>query len=259
MMKPWNPDKYLAYAGLHSQPIEDLVRHIKIQHPRTIVDLGCGPGNSTECMAARWPEARITGVDMAGEMLEKGRARHPGWHWVLSGIETFHPAEPFDVVISCATLQWLHHHEQLLPQLWKLVRDHGALAVQMPANQESPLHRAVFQTAQNATWKSVAGQAQSVLNFQPPAEYFSILSPLAPRLDLWETIYYHEMRSLDDLLDWAKTTVMRPFFEKIPDAARQDDFVAEVRHACAGAYPSTNRGTILYVQKRLFFIAYKDA
>ena len=257
-MEPWNPDKYLAYADLHSRAIEDLVHHVKIENPRTIADLGCGPGNSTEFVAARWPDAQITGVDVAREMLEKGKARHPDWHWVLAGIEDFHPAEPFDVVISCAALQWLHHHERLLPQLWELVRDHGVLAVQMPANQESPLHRAVFQTAQNKTWKQFTGQSRSVLNFQPPAEYFTILSPLARRLDIWETIYYHEMRSLDDLLDWAKATVMRPFLNNISDANRQNDFVADVRRACAGAYPATNRDTVFYVQKRLFFIAYKN-
>jgi trans-aconitate 2-methyltransferase len=91
---------------------------------------------------------------------------------VFAGIEDFHPAEPFDVVISCAALQWLHHHEQLLPQLWELALDHGALAVQMPANQESPLHRAVFQTAQNKTWRQFTGQSRAVLNFQPPTEFF---------------------------------------------------------------------------------------
>ena len=95
------------------------------------------------------------------------------------------------------------------------------------------------------------------MNFQPPTEYFSILSPLAQHIDIWETIYYHEMRSLDDLLDWAKATVMRPFFDRLPNDAMQKDFVADVRRTCADAYPTTNRDTILYVQKRLFVIAYK--
>jgi trans-aconitate 2-methyltransferase len=250
-MKPWDAEKYLAYAHLHSRAIGDLVRHVEIEAPRTIADLGCGPGNSTEIAAARWPDAEITGVDLSPEMLEKGQARHPNWRWTLAGIEDFRPAEPFDVVISCAALQWLHRHERLLPRLWGLVRSGGAL--------ESPVHRAVFETAGSQTWRTFTGQSRSVLNFQPPAEYFSILSPLARRLDIWETIYYDEMRSLDDLLDWCKATLMRPFFDKIPDVARQDDFVADVRRACAGAYPATNRNTILYVQKRLFLIAYKNA
>jgi len=202
-------------------------------------------------------EAEITLAPFLQE-LEKGQAKHPNWHWVLAGIDEFHSAEPFDVMISCAALQWLHHHERLLPQLWGLVREGGALAAQMPANQESPLHRAVFRTAESERWSTLTGQSRAELNFQPPAEYFSILGPLASRLDVWETIYYHEMASLDDLLDWAKTTVMRPFFDKIPDAAKQADFVADVRSACVDAYPATNRGTILYVQKRLFFIAYKN-
>src|SRR5690348_6477448 len=78
-MKNWNPDKYLEHAELHSQPIENLVSHIKNKSPRTIVDLGCGPGNSTEFAAARWPRAKMTGVDVSKEMLEKARTRHPDW------------------------------------------------------------------------------------------------------------------------------------------------------------------------------------
>ncbi|MGO8757070.1 MAG: methyltransferase domain-containing protein [Terracidiphilus sp.] len=257
-MKPWNPDKCLAYADLHSQAIEDLVAHIEVDKPRSIVDLGCGPGNSTEWIAARWPHAAITGVDMASEMLERGREKHPDWHWVHSGIEEFHPARAFDIVVSCAALQWLPNHVRLLPQLWELVRTHGALAVQMPSNQKSPLHRAVFRTAQSETWRQFTGRSKAVLNFQPPAEYFSILAPLAGRLEVWETIYHHEMRSLDSLLDWAKETVMRPFLDKIPTAARRRGFVADVKRACAPGYPRTVRGTILYAQKRLFFVAYKD-
>ena len=187
-MEPWRPEKYLAYADLHSQAIRDLVRRVEIESPQTIADMGCGPGNSTEIVAARWPDAEITGVDLSQEMLEKGRAKHPGWKWVLASIENFRPVEPFDVVISCAALQWLHHHDRLLPQLWGLVRDRGALAVQMPANQESPLHRAVFQTAKSEAWRSLTGQSRATLNFQPPTEYLSILSPLARRFDIWETI-----------------------------------------------------------------------
>jgi trans-aconitate 2-methyltransferase len=257
-MKPWNPDKYLEYANLHSQAIADLIQHVAKERPRSIVDLGCGPGNSTELIAARWPRAAITGVDIAQEMLEAGRTRHPEWRWVHSGIAEFQPAKPFDLVISCAALQWLPDHERLLPQVWKLVQRRGALAVQMPANQDSPLHRAVFKTARNPQWKPFTGRSRSALNFQPPERYFAILAPLARRLEVWETIYNHEMRSLDSLLDWAQATVMRPFLSKIPTATGRRAFIAGVKRACASAYPKTVRGTILYAQKRLFFIAHKD-
>jgi trans-aconitate 2-methyltransferase len=257
-MEPWNAERYLAYAGLHTQAIEDLLNRVDVSNPRSAVDLGCGPGNSTELIAARWPRAAVTGVDVAAEMLEKAKARHPRWRWAQSGIEEFQPAKPFDVVVACASLQWLRHHERLLPRLWEMVRPGGALAAQMPANQKAPLHRAVFRVARSEKWKPFTGRSRSALNFRSPAEYFAILSPLAPRVDIWESTYYHEMSSLDDLLEWSRHTLMRPFLEKIPAEARRRAFAADVKRACAAAYPETSRGSILYAQKRLFFIAHKS-
>ena len=98
-MRPWNPDKYLVYANLHSQAIWDLVHRIRTESPRTIVDLGCGPGNSTEFIAERWPDAEITGVDISKEMLEKGVTKHPQWHWVLAGIEDL--VRPSRLTLCC--------------------------------------------------------------------------------------------------------------------------------------------------------------
>jgi trans-aconitate 2-methyltransferase len=256
-MQRWNPDAYLAHEELHSQPIIDLLHRIDVDDPRTVVDLGCGPGNSTAFAATRWPNAAMTGVDLSEDMLAKAKAAHPGWRWILAGIEDFRPTERFDVVISCAALQWLKQHELVLPQLWRLVNERGALAVQMPSNQESPIHRAIFRTAQSNRWRPLTGDARSDLNFQPPEYYFPILSSFAGRVDLWETIYHHEMKSCDALLEWARGTVLRPFFARLPEESARAKFAADVMDACRDAYPTTNRGTIIYIQKRLFFIAYK--
>jgi trans-aconitate 2-methyltransferase len=259
MIRRWNPEAYLSFSNLHSQPILDLLNRIEIDSPRSILDLGCGPGNSLESAAAHWPHAALTGVDLSKDMLATARARHPGWNWVHASIDAYQPTERFDVVMSCAALQWLHHHEVLLPRLWNLVAPTGALAVQVPANQESPIHRAVFQTAQTDRWQKFTGSARADLNFQPPAAYYSILSAFAGRIDLWETIYHHEMTGHDALLQWARGTVLRPFFSRLPDETAMKEFAADVIATCRGAYPLTSRNTIIYVQKRFFFVAYKNA
>ena len=74
-MPLWDADLYLQFGQERTQAALDLAARIELERPRRIVDLGCGPGNSTESVAARWPRAAITGVDVAEEMLEKGRAR----------------------------------------------------------------------------------------------------------------------------------------------------------------------------------------
>jgi trans-aconitate 2-methyltransferase len=48
---------------------------------RRVVDLGCGPGNSTAVVAAAWPAAEITGLDSSPTMLAAARTAHPELHF----------------------------------------------------------------------------------------------------------------------------------------------------------------------------------
>ena len=48
-----------------------------LDQPRLAYDLGCGPGNSTELLIERFPQARIIGVDSSPDMLAKARRSHP--------------------------------------------------------------------------------------------------------------------------------------------------------------------------------------
>ena len=41
---------------------------------KTVVDLGCGPGELTLSLSERWPGARVTGIDSSPEMIDKAVA-----------------------------------------------------------------------------------------------------------------------------------------------------------------------------------------
>ena len=62
-MSDWNPHQYLKFGDERTQPSIDLVARIRLERPGTIIDLGCGPGNSTRILRERWPEAEIAGLD----------------------------------------------------------------------------------------------------------------------------------------------------------------------------------------------------
>jgi trans-aconitate 2-methyltransferase len=59
----WNPDLYLKFNKERIQPSIDLVSRIDCKTPKNIIDIGCGPGNSTQVLYNRWPEANIVGAD----------------------------------------------------------------------------------------------------------------------------------------------------------------------------------------------------
>ena len=61
-MSDWNPKKYLEFKSERTQPSIDLISKIQTSTPKSILDIGCGPGNSTQILANRWPKAEIIGL-----------------------------------------------------------------------------------------------------------------------------------------------------------------------------------------------------
>ena len=74
-MRDWSPERYLKFEDERNRPAHDLLAQVRSGRVRKIVDVGCGPGNSTELLAHRFPEAGITGIDNSRAMLEEARRR----------------------------------------------------------------------------------------------------------------------------------------------------------------------------------------
>src|SRR6267142_2614237 len=78
-MAEWSPSLYMKFGDQRTRPAVDLLARVPAAEPRRVADLGCGPGNSTELLAARWPTAEIVGIDNSHDMLEQARRLHPAW------------------------------------------------------------------------------------------------------------------------------------------------------------------------------------
>jgi len=106
----WDPAQYLRFSGERMRPAVDLLARIAHEAPATVVDLGCGAGNLAPLLQARWPRARLTGVDSSPEMLARARQEHPSAQFVQADIAAWRPAQPVDVLYSNAALHWLDGH-----------------------------------------------------------------------------------------------------------------------------------------------------
>jgi len=158
MTEDWNASLYLRFERERTQPSRDLLARITIERPEEIVDLGCGPGNSTAILRERWPSARIVGVDNSPAV---------------------HPAPVY--------------HDYL-------VREAGSI-------------------------------------------------------DLWETIYYHQLPDHAAILDWYRSTGLRPYLEALPDDAARQEFQQQLLMRFRILFPTRANGEVLLPFRRLFVVA----
>ena len=258
-MPSWNPEQYLAFEEQRTRPARDLARSVRIENPRRVVDLGCGPGNSTAVCVERWPGASIVGIDSSTEMISKARSARPDGDWREADIAEWardRDGERFDVVFSNAALQWVVDHEQLFPRLLARVAPGGALAVQMPS-YENPANRALRELGASQGWRKwFPDSGAKEWRSHEPDFYYETLAPHAARLDLWTTQYVQIMPDLQSIVEWYKGTALRPYLDAIGDEAESARFLAEFRERLREAYPDSSAGGVLFPFGRVFVVAY---
>jgi trans-aconitate 2-methyltransferase len=251
----WSPDQYLKFEHERTRPVRDLVARIPNAEAADAVDLGCGPGNSTEVLRERYPGARITSVDSSPDMIKAARARLPGVAFEVADVRTWRPSAPPDVVLANAVLQWIPDHEALFPALIAMLKSGGTLAVQMPDNLDEPSHRLMRETASGGPWSAKLKDAAAArAERYGAAWYFRLLRAHAPRVDIWRTTYFHALAGAPAIVEWVKGTGLRPFIDPLDERERQA-YLTRYEQAIAEAYPAEADGIVLLPFPRLFLVA----
>lgn len=251
----WSAKQYLKFEDERSRPARDLINALPDIPPGPIIDLGCGPGNSTELLQARFPEAAISGVDLDTDMLEKARARLPDIPFEQADLAAWQaPGEPA-LLFSNATFQWVPDHLGQFARLLGGLPSGGVLAVQMPDNVNEPSHVAMEDTAHLADFAPFfSGKTPGRAPLPAAETYYDRLHPKSSRLDIFRTTYHHPLADADAIVEWVKSTGLRPYLDCLPDD-RQEDFIAAYRKRIATDYPAMGDGRVLLRFPRLFIVA----
>lgn len=250
----WSPRTYSVFEQERTRPVRDLVAALPARDVQVAIDLGCGPGNSTEVLANRFPQARVTGLDSSDDMLVAARERLPGIRFELTDIEAWNPVESFDVILANASLQWLPDHATLYPRLVSRLAPGGSLAVQTPDNLEEPAHRFAREVAADGPWAAKIGDVKHPAR-HGAAFYYSLLKPHCAVVDVWRTIYFHPLAGGPEaVVEWFKGSALRPYLAPL-DGGEKAAFLAQYLAAITQAYPALADGTLLLPFPRLFIVA----
>jgi trans-aconitate 2-methyltransferase len=245
----WDPERYLTYADERGRPFVELVARVGAESPASVVDLGCGPGNLTETLATRWPNAVLEAFDSSPEMVEAARSRGLDAH--VADATTWTPAPDTDVVITNAVLQWLPTHPDLLRR-WVTELPPGAwLAMQVPGNFRDPSHALVRAQIEQG-WSTLSDLLRDQIPVLDPAGYADLLEGCD--VDAWETTYLQRLEGADAVLEWITGTALRPIRARLDDEA-WTAFRAELAPKLDEAYPRRPDGTTWFPFRRVFAVA----
>lgn len=255
-MTDWNTEQYLSFEKQRTQPAVDLAGRIARYKPHSVIDIGCGPGNSTAVLRNVFPQAVILGVDSSKNMIEAATQAHPDITFARCDVTVeLSQLGRFDVIFSNACLQWIPSHTTFLPKLLAQLNAGGVLAVQLPMNAQEPLFAIIESVVRRPEW-GFAPIAQETNETLSPEAYFELLASHAADFDIWETVYYHPMPTVQSMIDWVRGTRLRPYLSQL-DVAAAVELENEILTRAATVYHRQNNGAFILKFRRLFFTATK--
>jgi trans-aconitate 2-methyltransferase len=250
----WHAQQYSRFEEERTRPVRDLLNAAHAANVRTAVDLGCGPGNSTQTLLGYAPDAHVIGVDNSSDMIAAARKRLPAVEFELADISAWNGNGPYDLILANAAFQWVPDHETLFPDLIRKLVPGGRLAVQMPDNLDEPAHRMMREAAQDGPWRDKLKGAARTARYQADW-YYAMLKPLCAHVDVWRTTYHHPLDGgIGAVIEWFKGSGLRPFLAKL-DEQEQAAFLARYREGLEASYSVMKDGAVLLPFPRIFVVA----
>ena len=256
----WDPDRYLEFEEERGRPFDDLVGRIRVAAPERIVDLGCGPGNTTARLLDRWPDASIVGIDSSQEMITQAMelAVDGRLEFRVQDLREWEPDQPVDVLLCCATFQWVPNHAGLFPRFIDSLTPGGTFAFQVPNNFDEPSHTLLHELATSERWRDILQPAVRAASVLEPRTYLTELLSTGAQADVWETTYLHVLNGPDAVLRWIRGTGLRPFLTALEQSGSPtavDDFLTSYAAALRAAYPRDPHGRVVFPFRRLFAVS----
>ena len=131
----------------------------------------------------------------------------------------------------------------------------GVLAVQVPMQYKQPIYKIIQEAASGEKWGSKLAEVSAFYNLTQ-SEYFDILSDITSGFSMWETTYYHRLKSHRDIIEWYRGSGLRPYLDILPEE-ETGLFEQDIYKKVTEQYQAQKNGDIIFRFPRLFFTAIK--
>ena len=217
---------------------------------KTVLDLGCGPGNLTVRLAEKVaPQGRVVGVDPDAERIKVAQEKYGGETNVtfFVGSDAEFPgrrAETYDIIYSNIVFHWIKDKQGAFKAIYDSLKLGGTLVVAVPVRM-SDLLQAIFQ----ATNKEKAAPIVSKLHYEPSSVYKTLCVEAGfKEVSHEETSFSTHFNRLEDLCEWWKASTHGELDLRLVEA----DSLAKT------SFPTDNEGHIVHEVLYCIFVLVKE-
>lgn len=257
-MADWDPELYNRFRRYRAEPVAHILSRLKLGERERIIDLGCGSGENTIELARRSPHGSARGIDGSPAMIEAARkildaeptALRERVSFELLDVPAFHDDRSCTVVFSNATFQWIPDQRALFAACFNALEPGGRIVVQIPANETEAAKVEVGRMAREEPWRAILSGRDRAFVEQPPEFYAALMAELGyHEIDCYHLTFHHQMDRPADVVNWYRSTGLRPFLDAIPKE-RHEEFLGALTARLNTAYGTS--GPMTFDFKRLF-------
>jgi trans-aconitate 2-methyltransferase len=215
---PWSPNQYNKFEKQRDIPFYDLLKLVIPNEGMSIVDLGCGTGKLTKVLHDKLLAKKTLGIDSSSEMLrESVQCSAPKLDFALMDMREYKPDEKVDLIFSNAAMQWVPDHFTLITRLSEFLAKNGQLAIQIPANNESPTHVIASELGRQSPYKEHLNGLGAHPFVLPIEEYSKLLYDLGFKEQIVRMqVYPHVLESVESVIEWVKGSLMTYYRSQLP-------------------------------------------
>ena len=157
-MSDWNSAQYLKFESQRTRPSADLISRISDLEPKTVADLGCGPGNSTTLLAKSFKDARIIGLDSSDDMLAKAKSSYPELEFSNASCPTgsVNSNKALTLFFSNACIHWIKSKGLRSTRFMKSFRRAAFLPFSSPHLKRADFYRLLGSLTADGKWKKLS-------------------------------------------------------------------------------------------------------
>jgi len=255
----WDNAQYERFIAYRNEAIIDLIARIKSfnneKNIKSILDLGCGGGNSTNLLNKSFKNAKILGLDNDSSMLEKAdklKLKNTIFkkHDINEGLASF---GQFDMIFANASIQWIKDQERLFKGIFNALNKNGIFAAQIPNDDTSPFYKALRKLLCYPKWVGKFNKSRTFYSLNIN-QYYEILAAKTDEIYLWECSYFHILDGLEAIIEWYKGSGLRAYLAQL-ESSESLAFLDDLKELLPTYFTLQKNGKVLFNIPRFFMFA----